>query len=81
MDTIYFLIADTVQERMIEQTLWSYQESFNTRHVAIKIEIIDFPRLLDQARAMIRRGARVIITNSYCPTLPIHASASLPPAV
>lgn len=64
MDTIYFLIADTVQERMIEQTLWSYQESFNTRHVAIKIEIIDFPRLLDQARAMIRRGARVIITNS-----------------
>ena len=64
MDTIYFLIADTVQERMIEQTLWSYQESFNTHHVAIKIEIIDFPRLLDQARAMIRRGARVIITNS-----------------
>lgn len=43
MDTIYFLIADTVQERMIEQTLWSYQESFNTHHVAIKIEIIDFP--------------------------------------
>ena len=61
MDTIYFLIADTVQERMIEQTLWSYQESFNTHHVAIKIEIIDFPRLLDQARAMIRKGARVII--------------------
>lgn len=53
-----------MQKRTIEQTLWAYQESLDTRDIAIKIEIIDFPRMLDQARDMIRKGARVIITNS-----------------
>ncbi|WP_279018293.1 hypothetical protein [Megasphaera elsdenii] len=39
-------------------------EKLTQHSFRIKIEIIDFPRLIDQARDLIRQGAKVIITNS-----------------
>lgn len=40
------------------------KEKLTQHSFRIKIEIIDFPRLIDQARDLIRQGAKVIITNS-----------------
>lgn len=39
-------------------------EKLTQHSFRIKIEIIDFPRLIDQARDLIHQGAKVIITNS-----------------
>lgn len=64
MDTIYFLVADEAMKEAIEQTLWIYHDSLEPSPITTEIEIIDFPNLVRQAQLMIRKGARVIITNS-----------------
>ena len=64
MNDIAFLIADTTMKRSIEHILWVYRDVFRTLPQQTEIEIIDFPRVVEQARDLIRRGAKVIITNS-----------------
>ncbi len=64
MKKITFLVADEVMQRAIERMLWIYQDSFPRQTPAPDIEIIDFPRVVEQARQLIRSGTQVIITNS-----------------
>lgn len=64
MDKIAFLVADELMQQSVATIIQTYNEKLTQHSFRIKIEIIDFPRLIDQARDLIRQGAKVIITNS-----------------
>lgn len=57
MDKIAFLVADELMQQSVATIIQTYNEKLTQHSFRIKIEIIDFPRL-------IRQGAKVIITNS-----------------
>ena len=57
MDKIAFLVADELMQQSVATIIQTYNEKLTQHSFRIKIEIIDFPRLIDQ-------GAKVIITNS-----------------
>ncbi|WP_308590884.1 sigma 54-interacting transcriptional regulator [uncultured Megasphaera sp.] len=64
MEKIAFLIADEEMKTSVETMLQTYKDKLDRQHLETCIEIIDFPRLVEQAEALIRQGAQVIITNS-----------------
>lgn len=64
MEKISFLIADEAMKKSINRTLWTYHESFPKPYIATDITIIDFPNLVDQAKELIKKGCKLIITNS-----------------
>ena len=57
MDKIAFLVADELMQQSVATIIQTYNEKLTQHSFRIKIEIIDFPRLIHQ-------GAKVIITNS-----------------
>ena len=64
MDTIAFLIADELMQQSVYTILHIYKDKLEAHDITTTITIIDFPHLIDQARGLIRQGAKVIITNS-----------------
>lgn len=63
MKEICFLIADTYLKDTILHTLTAYYPEW-PKGTLPKIEIIDFPRLVPQAKELLQTGTKVIITNS-----------------
>lgn len=63
MKEICFLIADTYLKDTICHTLSTYYPQIPKTQFP-KIEIIEFPRLILQAKELIKNGTKVIITNS-----------------
>lgn len=64
MDTIAFLIADELMQQSVYTILHIYKDKLEAHDITTTVTIIDFPHLIDQARGLIRQGAKVIITNS-----------------
>ena len=64
MDTIAFLIADELMQQSVYTILHIYKDKLEAHDITTTVTIIDFPHLIDQARSLIRQGAKVIITNS-----------------
>ncbi|MCH4188583.1 MAG: sigma 54-interacting transcriptional regulator [Megasphaera sp.] len=64
MKKIAFLVADERMKKDIEHTLSLYTERAEASFLPATIVIIDFDHIVEQAQALIRQGARVIITNS-----------------
>ncbi len=64
MEKISFLIADEAMKKSIERTLWMYHECFPKPYIATDITIIDFPNVISQAKELIRKGSKLIITVS-----------------
>ena len=64
MEKIAFLIADEVMRESVETMLQTYKDKLDRQHLETCIEVIDFPRLIEQAEDLVRQGAKIIITNS-----------------
>ena len=78
MDNIAFLVADELMKQSVTTIIQTYREKLAQHQFHIKVEIIDFPHLIDQARNLIRQGAKVIITNSGAHQILTKAINSVP---
>lgn len=78
MDNIAFLVADELMKQSVTTIIQTYREKLAQHQFHIKVEIIDFPHLIDQARNLIRQGAKVIITNSGAHQILTKAIDSVP---